>query len=393
MSAAFVLTNKAADMAPEQDVYAPRPPTAKPEFTIGTLRKAIPAHCFERSLVRSMSYLLLDLVGVAVLFYLSTWIDRLVTNPWLAYGVAWPLYWFWQGAICTGVWVVAHECGHGAFSKWTWVNDLVGLVAHSCLLVPYYSWKHSHRRHHSNTGSVAKDEVFVPCKDESEVVLMRYTWYTMGAVAVQQLLGWPMYLFFNASGREYSRWASHFDPTSPIFSKRERVEVVISDLAIGVVLWGLYILSQSFGWPWLIKTYVIPYLFVNFWLVMITYLQHTHPNLPHYEDEEWDWLRGALATVDRSYGILDYFFHHIADTHVAHHLFSGMPHYHAEEATAAIKPILGAYYNQDKRNVMCALWEEVSTCHWVAPEQQGSGVLWFKSTGKEDYIRVNSKQE
>jgi len=240
---------------------------------------------------------------------------------------------------------------------------------------------------------VAKDEVFVPCKDESEVVLMRYTWYTMGAVAVQQLLGWPMYLFFNASGREYSRWASHFDPTSPIFSKRERVEVVISDLAIGVVLWGLYILSQSFGWPWLIKTYVIPYLFVNFWLVMITYLQHTHPNLPHYEDEEWDWLRGALATVDRSYGILDYFFHHIADTHVAHHLFSGMPHYHAEEATAAIKPILGAYYNQDKRNVMCALWEEVSTCHWVAPEQQGSGVLWFKSTGKEDYIRVNSKQE
>lgn len=35
-----------------------------------------------------------------------------------------------------------------------------------------------------------------------------------------------------------------------------------------------------------------------------------------------DWLRGALATVDRSYGILDCFHHHIADTHVAHHLFS-----------------------------------------------------------------------
>ncbi len=34
-------------------------------------------------------------------------------------------------------------------------------------------------------------------------------------------------------------------------------------------------------------------------LVMITYLQHTHPNLPHYDDKEWDWLRGAMATVDR----------------------------------------------------------------------------------------------
>ena len=35
----------------------------------------------------------------------------------------------------------------------------MGLVVHSLLLVPYYSWKHSHRRHHSNTGSLAKDEV------------------------------------------------------------------------------------------------------------------------------------------------------------------------------------------------------------------------------------------
>ena len=47
---------------------------------------------------------------------------------------------FWQGAVCTGIWVVAHECGHQAFSKWQAVNDGVGLVLHSALLVPYYSW-------------------------------------------------------------------------------------------------------------------------------------------------------------------------------------------------------------------------------------------------------------
>lgn len=55
--------------------------------------------------------------------------------------------------------MIAHECGHQAFSPYQAVNDGVGLVLHSCLLVPYYSWKHSHRRHHSNTGSLAKDEV------------------------------------------------------------------------------------------------------------------------------------------------------------------------------------------------------------------------------------------
>ena len=48
-------------------------------------------------------------------------------------------------------------------------------------------------------------------------------------------------------------------------------------------------------------------------------LARRHPALPHYEASEWDWLRGALATVDRSYGLLDHVFHHIADTHVRRH--------------------------------------------------------------------------
>ena len=45
-----------------------------------------------------------------------------------------------QGAVCTGVWVIAHECGHQSFSRWQSVNDAVGLVMHTALLVPYYSW-------------------------------------------------------------------------------------------------------------------------------------------------------------------------------------------------------------------------------------------------------------
>jgi hypothetical protein len=62
----------------------------------------------------------------------------------------------------------------------------------------------------------------VPSKDESEVPLHKYSWYRAGALAVQSIIGWPLYLFVNASGREYSRMANHFDPFSPIFSKRER---------------------------------------------------------------------------------------------------------------------------------------------------------------------------
>jgi len=42
--------------------------------------------------------------------------------------------------VTAGVWVIAHECGHQAFSNSQLINDTVGFILHSCLLVPYFSW-------------------------------------------------------------------------------------------------------------------------------------------------------------------------------------------------------------------------------------------------------------
>ncbi|GFR52743.1 hypothetical protein Agub_g15354 [Astrephomene gubernaculifera] len=373
----------AADRSPLMDTAGAKQrfPATKPDFTLGDIRKAIPPHCFERSALRSFSYLAVDVLLVAILWYASTWIDHPAVPRWLAYCVLWPLYWFWQGAVATGIWVIAHECGHGAFSDYEQLNDTVGLIFHSLLLVPYYSWKHSHRRHHQHTGSTELDEVFVPAVKPAG---SEAPWYFRSAVyraahlAFQQLLGWPLYLAFNVSGHHTERWANHFDPFSPLFTKKERVEVFISDVALAAVLAGLVALGRACGFVWLLKTYGIPYLIVNHWLVMITFLQHTHPKLPHYGEGEWDWLRGAMATVDRSYGILDTVFHHIADTHVVHHLFSYMPHYHAQEATKAIKKVLGDYYARDHRNVFRAFWEDLAECCVVTPDAGGPDkVYWY----------------
>merc|ERR1711990_130012 len=49
--------------------------------------------------------------------------------------LGWQAYAFFQGATLTGWWVLAHECGHGGFSASQFVNDCVGLVLHSVLLV------------------------------------------------------------------------------------------------------------------------------------------------------------------------------------------------------------------------------------------------------------------
>ncbi|XP_022756284.1 delta(12)-fatty-acid desaturase FAD2-like [Durio zibethinus] len=359
-----------------------RVPYEKPPFTLSQIKKAVPPHCFQRSLLRSFSYVVHDLCLASLFYYIATSYFHLL--PYTLTYIAWPIYWFLQGCILTGVWVIAHECGHHAFSDYQRVDDTVGLILHSALLVPYFSWKYSHRRHHSNTGSMERDEVFVP-KPKSRV-----SWYSkslnnpLGRVlsfAVTLTLGWPLYLAFNVSGRHYDRFACHYDPYSPIYCDRERLQIYISDAGTFAATYVLYTIATAKGLVWLLCIYGMPLLILNGFLVLITYLQHTHPALPHYDSSEWDWLRGALSTVDRDYGVLNKVFHNITDTHVAHHLFSTMPHYHAMEATKAIKPILGKYYRFDGTPIYKAMWREAKECLYVEPDEgaDGKGVFWYRN--------------
>nr|AAW63041.1 microsomal delta-12 oleate desaturase [Olea europaea]ART85718.1 delta-12 fatty acid desaturase 2 [Olea europaea]UUT07161.1 delta-12 fatty acid desaturase 2 [Olea europaea]UUT07162.1 delta-12 fatty acid desaturase 2 [Olea europaea] len=360
-----------------------RVPQSKPQFSLGDIKKAIPPHCFQRSVLRSFSYVVYDLTIASLLCYVASTYIQFLPNPLSYFG--WLLYWICQGCVLTGVWVVAHECGHHAFSDYQWLDDTVGLILHSSLLVPYFSWKYSHRRHHSNTGSLERDEVFVPRVKSGIRWISKNLNNPPGRVLLlvfQLTLGWPLYLMFNVSGRHYDRFACHYNPHSPMYSDRERAQILISDAGVLAVTCGLYRLTAAKGLAWVFCVYGGPLLVVNGFLVLITYLQHTHPSLPHYDSSEWDWLRGALATVDRDWGILNKVFHNITDTHVSHHLFSTMPHYHAMEATKAIKPILGNYYQFDGTPIFKAMWREAKECIYVERDEgdQNKGVFWYNNT-------------
>ena len=52
--------------------------------------------------------------------------------------------------------------GHGSFSNNRVLNDLVGNITHSSILVPYHGWRISHRTHHQNHGHVENDESWHP---------------------------------------------------------------------------------------------------------------------------------------------------------------------------------------------------------------------------------------
>ena len=141
-------------------------PLVMPKFTLKTIRDAIPKELFKRSLFLSMMHLLKDIVQVAVLGYLATYINTLpslISNfPTWGVPLVWCIYIWCQGCCMTGIWVMAHECGHQAFSESEFINNTIGTIFHSLLLVPYHPWRITHGRHHSNTGSCDNDEVFAP---------------------------------------------------------------------------------------------------------------------------------------------------------------------------------------------------------------------------------------
>ena len=110
-------------------------------------------------------------------------------NSWLFF----PLFWVAQGTMFWALFVIGHDCGHGSFSKHKWLNNLIGHITHTPILVPYHGWRISHRTHHANTGNIDTDESWYPISKQtydgmdSSAKLLRFGFF---------LLAYPFYLFF-----------------------------------------------------------------------------------------------------------------------------------------------------------------------------------------------------
>ena len=266
-----------------------------PDFTIKQIRDAIPSHCFRRSAARGFAYIARDFLYMTVIFavFHNLVTPHYVPSP-IFRGLLWAVYTVIQGMVATGVWVLAHECGHQSFSPSKVLNDTVGFVLHSALLVPYFSWKMSHGAHHKATGHMERDMTWKPSTREQYASnlgrfvhdLHEVTEETPIATAInligQQLLGWPLYLLTNVTGHDChgrqsegrgkgkkNGWfggVNHFDPSSPLFAAKDAKLVAASDaglLAAGTVL---YFLTQRFGFQNMLVWYFLPYLWVNHWL-------------------------------------------------------------------------------------------------------------------------------
>jgi omega-3 fatty acid desaturase (delta-15 desaturase) len=272
----------------------------------------------------------------AVLLWLMTEAEE------IGWSCLFPVYWFLQGTMFWALFVIAHDCGHGSFSSMPLLNDTVGLLLSSLILVPYAPWRLSHRSHHKNAGNIDKDEIFFPVrKKEGQPKFLMY--FGLG-------VGWFLYLLYGYQ----NRGGSHFDINAPkLQSHRGSVALSLVTWSLSLMLLGVWAFCTSL--TRVLFFYFLPLFVFATWLVVTTFLHHNDNDVPWYGDTEWEYVKGNLSSVDRDYGILHEITHSIG-THQVHHLFPIIPHYRLKEATRAFRtayphlsrtsnePILAAFF-------------------------------------------------
>ena len=305
----------------------------------------------------------------------------------------WLLYAGVTGTVAGGCWVIAHECGHGAFHPNRRVEAAVGFILHSLLLVPYFSWQHSHAVHHANCNHLEGGETHVPPRSESsngrlvQNMRKRLGLQLFGVVSLigHLLLGWPLYLLFGVAGGEtYGAPTSHFTTAAAfrngqrdLFPKHCKRMMQVSNLGLLAMLVALILAAIQFSPLRVVCVYGLPYLVINAWLVGYTWLQHTDIDIPHFSTPDWGWAKGALQTVDRPYGpFLNLLHHGIGSTHVCHHINPRIPHYNAWKATALLKERFPELVRYDPTPIHRALWRVASRCTVVDQERKGGGFFY-----------------
>ncbi|EAU82982.2 delta-12-fatty acid desaturase [Coprinopsis cinerea okayama7 len=371
-------------------------PFAPPTATLKDIHDAVPKQLLRNDPFKSTLYLVRDIVMSLFLYTLAQQITScassdfggLITTPYikaLVKGSLWCVYWWFQSLVNAGIFCLAregHDAGHGTLYDSKIVNNTIGFVLHSYLLIPYFSWRATHHAHHKATSSMERDENYVPytrskynlpdetkaTKADYEEIFEETPLWTLWRMFVMQMFGWWVYLSQNTMGAPmYPPGTNHFNPNSALFKPEQPRQPLVRHGFSATPDARQTDMFNSFS---------------NSRIVMFTYLHHSDPTIPHYRKNEWTFLRGAAATVDRPLlGWMGrFFFHNISHDHVAHHFFLRAPFYNGPEITKRIKAVLKDDYNYDSTPSFYALYRSFTQCLFV--DDDGDIIFYKNKEGK-----------
>jgi acyl-lipid omega-6 desaturase (Delta-12 desaturase) len=249
------------------------------------------------------------------------------------------------------VFILQHDCGHGALFRARALNEAIGSVLGVVTLAPYHYWRRTHALHHANANNLDRrglGYMNLLTVDEYRALspagrrwyrLYRNPWFLVGfGVPFQFLVKHRLPLDVPRAWRW--EWAS----------------VIGTDAALLGAAWGLWradLLGATL--TVLLPTYVGVF-WIGGWLFWV---QHTFAGAWHAREEAWDATRAALegsSWFDLP-AVLAWFTGDIG----LHHVHARIPNYRLREAMRAV-PELGAVppisLSASLRTGALALWDE-----------------------------------
>ncbi|MFC3227606.1 fatty acid desaturase [Marinibaculum pumilum] len=236
------------------------------------------------------------------------------------------------GALLVRVFIVQHDCGHGAFFRGRRANAVLGNICGVLTLTPYANWRRQHARHHASWNNLDQRQsgldIYSVCLTVSEYRALpgwQRRLYRVGRHPLVMHLLLPPLIFLLL-------YRVPFD--TPPRWRRERWSVYLTNLALLCLFGGL---AAIFG----IGTVALVHLpviavgaVIGVWLFT---LQHRYDGALWSRDPQWSHERASLEGSShlRLPRILQWFTGNIGLHHI-HHLAPRIPNYQLQACHDAL---------------------------------------------------------
>ena len=325
------------------------------ELRLTDIIKTLPRECFQQNSWKAWASVL------TTIFMVSLGEAGIAIAPWFLL----PPLWIFTGTAATGLFVIAHDCGHRAFAKERWVNDLVGHLFMLPLIYPFHSWRIQHNYHHTHTNKLEVDNAWHPLTPE-----LYESW--------AKIRQWTFEKFINHFWwvGSIAHWVmKHFDWSQ--FEGKERSNVKLSVVLVVIFAAIAFPLLIATTGVWgFVKFWLMPWLVFHFWLSTFTLVHHTDPEIPFSTRDRWDAVTAQLSgTVHCNYPRWVEILCYDINVHVPHHVSTAIPSYNLRLAYSSLQQNWGTYLCEERQFSWSLLKRITNKCHLYSP---GDGYSSFK---------------
>ncbi len=299
------------------------------------------------SLGRSLFQLFNSAIPLALMWWLM--LASLEHSYWITLLLAVP-----AAGFLVRLFIIQHDCGHGAFFRSRTANDTLGSLLGVLTLTPYAYWRKTHAIHHATSGNLDRRGF----GDVTILTVKEYLALTRWGRFRYRLYRSPLALFGIGPGFEFIL-RHRFPATTPRSWRREWTSVFWTNLAIVVVIATMW---KTIG----IQAFVAVQLpitliggVIGIWMF---YIQHQFEDTYWEKDEPWSFYAAGLE--GSSYydlpAILHWFTGNIGVHHV-HHLSSRIPNYRLRQCMRENPELQQVHRLTLMGSLKCArlkLWDE-----------------------------------